>query len=78
MVLPSVSDVTALLGGVTLAAGNVDIFTVAIDVDPVNPNDDKGEEPLRKKIKSDDVSTCLIVAPALCAIPETPAVPVPA
>jgi hypothetical protein len=36
MVLPSVSDVTALLGGVTLAAGNVDIFTVAIDVDTVN------------------------------------------
>jgi len=36
MVLPSVSDVTALLGGVTIAAGNVDIFTVAIDVDTVN------------------------------------------
>lgn len=36
MVLPSVSAVTALLGGVTLAAGNVDIFTVAIDVDTVN------------------------------------------
>lgn len=36
MVLPSVSAVTALLGGVTLAAGNVDIFTVAIDVDTIN------------------------------------------
>jgi hypothetical protein len=36
MVLPSVSAVTALLGGITLAAGNVDIFTVAIDVDTVN------------------------------------------
>ena len=36
MVLPSVSAATALLGGVTLAAGNVDIFTVAIDVDTVN------------------------------------------
>lgn len=36
MVLPSVAAATALLGGVTLAAGNVDIFTVAIDVDTVN------------------------------------------
>jgi hypothetical protein len=27
---------TALLGGVTLAAGNVDVFTVAIDVDTIN------------------------------------------
>ena len=36
MVLPSVGAATALLGGVTLAAGNVDIFTVAIDVDTVN------------------------------------------
>ncbi len=26
----------ALLGGVTLAPGNVDIFTVAIDVDTIN------------------------------------------
>jgi hypothetical protein len=36
MVLPSVSAVTALLGGVTLDPGNVDIFTVAIDHDTVN------------------------------------------
>ncbi len=36
MVLPSVAAVTALLGGVTLASGNVDIFTVAIDVDTIN------------------------------------------
>jgi hypothetical protein len=27
---------TALLGGVTLAPGNVDVFTVAIDVDTIN------------------------------------------
>ena len=36
IVLPSVGAATALLGGVTLAAGNVDIFTVALDVDTVN------------------------------------------
>jgi len=36
MVLPSVGAATALLGGVTLAPVNVDIFTVAIDVDTVN------------------------------------------
>lgn len=36
MVLPSVGAATALLGGVTLAAGNVDIFTVAIDPDTIN------------------------------------------
>jgi hypothetical protein len=36
MVLPSVGAVTALLGGVSLAPSNVDIFTVAIDVDTVN------------------------------------------
>jgi hypothetical protein len=36
MVLPSVGDVTALLGGITLDPGNVDIFTVAIDHDTVN------------------------------------------
>jgi hypothetical protein len=36
MVLPSVGAVTALLGGVSLAAGNVDIFTVALDVDTIN------------------------------------------
>jgi hypothetical protein len=36
MVLPSVAAVTALLGGVTLASGNVDIFTVALDVDTIN------------------------------------------
>jgi hypothetical protein len=36
MVLPSVGAVTALLGGVTLDPGNVDIFTVAIDHDTVN------------------------------------------
>jgi hypothetical protein len=27
---------SALMGGVTLAAGNVDVFTVAIDVDTIN------------------------------------------
>jgi hypothetical protein len=36
MVLPSVAAATALLGGVSLAAGNVDIFTVAIDADTIN------------------------------------------
>jgi hypothetical protein len=36
MVLPSVAAATALLGGVSLAPGNVDIFTVAIDVDTIN------------------------------------------
>jgi hypothetical protein len=36
MQLPSVAAATALLGGVTLAPGNVDIFTVAIDVDTIN------------------------------------------
>ena len=36
MVLPSVGAATALLGGVILDAGNVDIFTVAIDHDTVN------------------------------------------
>jgi DNA-binding transcriptional regulator YdaS (Cro superfamily) len=36
MVLPSIAAATALLGGVTLAPGNVDIFTVAIDYDTVN------------------------------------------
>jgi hypothetical protein len=36
MVLPSIGAVTALLGGVTLDPGNVDIFTVAIDHDTVN------------------------------------------
>ena len=36
MQLPSTSAVTLLMGGVTLAPGNVDIFTVAIDVDTVN------------------------------------------
>ena len=36
MTVPSVAAATALLGGVTLDAGNVDIFTVAIDYDTVN------------------------------------------
>jgi hypothetical protein len=36
MQLPSVAAATALLGGVSLAPGNVDIFTVAIDVDTIN------------------------------------------
>lgn len=27
---------TALMGGITLAVGNVDVFTVAIDVDTIN------------------------------------------
>lgn len=36
MVLPSVAAATALMGGITLAAGNADIFTVAIDPDTVN------------------------------------------
>ena len=36
MVLPSIAAATALLGGVSLAPGNVDIFTVAIDVDTIN------------------------------------------
>jgi hypothetical protein len=36
MTLPSVGAATALLGGVTLDPGNVDIFTVAIDHDTVN------------------------------------------
>jgi hypothetical protein len=36
MVLPSVGAATALMGGITLAPANADIFTVAIDVDTVN------------------------------------------
>ena len=36
MQVPSSAAATALLGGVTLAAGNVDIFTVVIDPDTVN------------------------------------------
>jgi hypothetical protein len=36
MVLPSIAAATALLGGVSLAPGNVDTFTVAIDVDTIN------------------------------------------
>lgn len=36
MTVPSVAAATALLGGVTLDPGNVDIFTVAIDHDTVN------------------------------------------
>jgi hypothetical protein len=36
MTVPSVAAATALLGGVSLAPGNVDIFTVAIDHDTVN------------------------------------------
>jgi hypothetical protein len=36
MTVPSVAAATALLGGITLDAGNVDIFTVAIDHDTVN------------------------------------------
>jgi hypothetical protein len=36
MIVPSVGAATALLGGVTLDPGNVDIFTVAIDHDTVN------------------------------------------
>jgi hypothetical protein len=36
MVLPSVGAATALMGGVTLAPANADIFTVAIDVDTIN------------------------------------------
>ena len=36
MVLPSPAAATALLGGVSLAPGNIDIFTVAIDVDTIN------------------------------------------
>ena len=36
MTVPSVAAATALLGGITLDPGNVDIFTVAIDHDTVN------------------------------------------
>ena len=36
MTVPSVAAATALLGGVTLDPGNVDIFTVALDHDTVN------------------------------------------
>ena len=36
IVLPSIAAATALLGGVTLAPGNVDIFTVALDYNTVN------------------------------------------
>ena len=36
MVLPTVGAATALMGGVTLAPANADIFTVAIDVDTIN------------------------------------------
>ena len=36
MTVPSVAAATALLGGITLAPSNVDIFTVAIDHDTIN------------------------------------------
>jgi hypothetical protein len=36
MTVPSVAAATALLGGITLDPGNVDIFTVAIDHDTIN------------------------------------------
>jgi hypothetical protein len=36
IILPSVAAATALMGGVTLDPGNVDIFTVAIDHDTIN------------------------------------------
>jgi len=36
IILPSVGAATALMGGITLAPSNVDIFTVAIDVDTIN------------------------------------------
>ena len=36
IVLPSIGAATALLNGITLAPGDVDIFTVALDVDTVN------------------------------------------
>jgi hypothetical protein len=36
IVLPSVGAATALMGGITLAPANADIFTVALDVDTVN------------------------------------------
>ena len=36
IVLPSIAAATALLGGVTLDPGNVDIFTVALDHDTIN------------------------------------------
>ena len=36
IVLPSSAAATALLGGVSLAPGNVDIFTVALDHDTIN------------------------------------------
>jgi hypothetical protein len=36
MTVPSIAAATALLGGVTLDPGNVDIFTVAIDHDTIN------------------------------------------
>jgi hypothetical protein len=36
IVLPSTAAATALLGGVSLAPGNIDIFTVALDYDTVN------------------------------------------
>jgi hypothetical protein len=36
IVLPSIAAATALLGGVSLAPGNVDIFTVALDHNTIN------------------------------------------
>lgn len=36
IILPSIAAATALMGGVTLDPGNVDIFTVAIDHDTIN------------------------------------------
>ena len=73
ILLVSVSLV-ALPTKVSVAAGSVSVvvpatavaWTVVVpDVDPLNANDDRGEDPLRKKIKSSEVSTCLIEAPAL-------------
>ena len=70
-----------------LVAGNVSVLvpatavacTVVVpEVDPLNAKDVTGEALLRKNIRSSDVNTCLTDAPAVCATPDTPGLPVPA
>ena len=73
------TKVSLLVAGkvsVLVPATAVACTVVVPEVDPLNPKDVTGEALLRKKIKSDDVSTCLTVAPAVCATPDTPATPV--
>jgi len=62
------TKVSLLVAGrvsVLVPATAVACTVVVPDVDPLNAKDATGEALLRKKIKSDDVSTCLTDAPAV-------------